>query len=72
MIALFAMWTPGPFELAIIIFVIFFGLIWLVVKIMITRCIFRINEQIELLTQIKDELRKSRLKKYPENSEAEK
>jgi len=43
----------------------------LALPIIIARWIFRINEQIELLTQIKDELRKSRLKKYPEKREVE-
>ena len=52
---------------------IFAGLIiFIVIPIAITRWIFRVNEQIELLNQIKDELRKLRLKKYPEIREAEK
>ena len=53
--------------IGILIFVIF-----VTIMIAITRWIFRIDEQIELLTQIKDELRRLRLKKYPENREVEK
>lgn len=71
MITLYAMWTPGPLELIIIMFGIFFVAISLAFTTILTRWIFRINEQIELLIQIKDELRKLRLKKYPENREVE-
>ena len=46
---------------------IFFVLVIVIaVPIILLRWIFRIDEQIELLSQIKDELKKSRLKKYPE------
>ncbi|MBA7668435.1 hypothetical protein ES703_76545 [subsurface metagenome] len=60
----------------VILIVIFFVLIWLV-GIVIIRWIFRINEQIELLTQIKDELQKLRfigaeIRKYQEKKEVEK
>ena len=54
------------------IFVILIFVVFVTVMIAITRWIFRIDEQIELLTQIKDELRKLRLKKYPEKREVEK
>ena len=72
MITLFAMWTPGPIELVVVIFVFFFVVISPLLNLMVFRWIFRINEQIELLTQIHDELRKLRLRKYPEKREAEK
>lgn len=53
---------------------ILFGVLVLlfVMPIVLMRWVLRINEQIELLTQIKDELRKLRLKKYPEERESEK
>jgi len=58
MTALFAMWTPGPFELMVIMFVFFFVAISLTFTTVLTRWIFRINERIELLNQIRDELKK--------------
>ena len=70
MTALFAMQSPYIVEWLMALPIILGLLITLV--IVIIRWLFRINEQIELLTQIKDELRKLRLKKYPENREAEK
>jgi len=54
MTTLFAIWTPGPVELTvIIIFVISFA-----ITVEVTRWIFRINKQIDLLLQIRDELKK--------------
>ena len=58
MITLFALWTPGPLELMIIMFGFFFVAISLTFTTVLTRWIFRVNEQIELLSQIKDELKK--------------
>lgn len=59
MITLFAMMAQnssgGWTHILLVIF--FVVLIWLVVKIVIIRWIFRINEQIELLSQIRDELK---------------
>jgi len=54
-----------------VIFVGFFCLLlililFFVIPVVLARWIFRINEQIDLLSQIKDELRKLRLKKYPD------
>jgi len=51
---LFAMWTPGPVELIIIIF----ALTAFIAGIVLTRWIFRVNKQISLLSQIRDELKK--------------
>jgi membrane protein implicated in regulation of membrane protease activity len=58
MINLCAMWTPGPFELIIIMFVVLFVLTLLV----LIRWIFRINKRTELLSQIRDELKKLNMK----------
>ena len=54
------------FFISIIIFTISLVITLLLATV---RWIFKINKQIELLTQIKDELRKSRLKKYPDKRE---
>jgi len=53
MTTLFAIWTPGPELTVIIIFVISFA-----ITVEVTRWIFRINKQIDLLLQIRDELKK--------------
>ena len=52
---------------------ILFGVLVLffVIPVVLMRWIFRINEQIELLNQIRDELKKLRLRKYPENRKVE-
>ena len=54
----------GLIFFVIIVFVI-------IIPIVLLRWIFRINEQIELLDQIRNELRKLRLHKYPEKREDE-
>ena len=51
-----------------IFFIVIIGLA-IAIQTALIRWLFRINEQIKLLTKIKDELRKIRLKKYPENRE---
>ena len=53
---------------------ILFGVLVLlfVIPIVLMRWVLRINEQIELLNQIRDELRKLRLRKYPEKRKDEK
>jgi len=45
--------TPGPIELIIIMVVT----IALIAHIILTRAVFRINTQIKLLTEIRDELK---------------
>ena len=55
----------------VIFFLVIIGLA-IAIQIALVRWVFRINEQIELLTQIKDELNKLRLLNSPEEREAEK
>jgi hypothetical protein len=45
--------TPGPLELILLMIVV----IGFIVQIFLIRFIFRINKQIKLLTEIRDELR---------------
>ena len=45
--------TPGPIELIILMLAV----IALIAHVVLTRAIFRINKQIKLLTEIRDELK---------------
>ena len=48
-----AMWIPGPLELIVLMLAIAV----LLANLMLIRWIFRVNEQIKLLSEIRDELK---------------
>lgn len=55
-----------------LIFILFLLGIFIAIVIALIRWTFHVNEQIELLNQIYDELRKLKLKKYSNKREIEK